>query len=215
MGRIGRAGARATRLAATLIVGDRQSVAIEHRALKSSVRAHVLADLFAHETRVSPRRDRIKQHPEQGPSRHTERQDLQWQFADRFEVTNERETRQKCDRAPGKVLRTFTYKLLKVPGPLVEFHSSMSVTFETTLDPEKNFGVHGLWAGVSTPEATSDCCEQKEGERTHDQQAGQIDEILRPQHHAKEIKLSGAQIEKDCLAAIPGDPGQAIEHQLG
>jgi hypothetical protein len=68
----------------------------------------------------------------------------------------------------------------------------MSVTFETTLDPEKNFGVHGLWAGVSTPEATSDCCEQKKGERTHDQQAGQIDEILRPQHHAKEIKLSGA-----------------------
>ena len=195
LGRISRARARATRLAATLIVGDRQSVAVKHRALKSSVRAHVLADLFAHETRVAPGRNRIKQHPEQGPSRYAERQDFSWKFSDRFEVTNEGETREQCNSAPSEVFGSFSQELLKIPGSLVELHSSISVTFEATLDPEKNLGVHGLRACVTAPEATCNRGKQKKGERAHDQQASEVNKILRPEDHAEQIELARAQIE--------------------
>ena len=204
LGRIGRAWARSPRFTATLIVGDSQGVAIEHGALKTSVRAHVLTDLFAHETCIAPGCDRIKQHPEQGPARHAECQDFSGEGADWFEVTDEGETRKQSNRAPGKVLRAFAQKLLNAPGPLVELHAGVAVPFEAAFNPEKNLGVNRLWTGVTAPETTGDRCEQEKGERAHDQQTCQVNKILRPQHHAKEIKLSGTQIEQDGLAAIPG-----------
>src|SRR5690606_40325099 len=50
--RVGLARARPARLAALGIVGDDQRVLVEHRALEARIRAHVLADLLAHEAGV-------------------------------------------------------------------------------------------------------------------------------------------------------------------
>ena len=62
------ARARAARFAARLVVRNDQCVGVEHRALKARVRAHVFADLLAHEPRVTVGREAIEQNPERFPA---------------------------------------------------------------------------------------------------------------------------------------------------
>src|SRR5207249_10144801 len=50
--RVSRLSARSPGLAAGMVVGDDERVAIEHHALEACVGTHVLAHLLAHETRV-------------------------------------------------------------------------------------------------------------------------------------------------------------------
>ena len=61
------AAARAARLAAQRVVGDDQRIGVEHHALKSGVRTHVLADLLAQITGIAVRRACIEQYPERLP----------------------------------------------------------------------------------------------------------------------------------------------------
>ena len=62
------ARARAARLAARGVVADDQRVAVEHRALEARVRAHVLADLLAHEAGVAVGGEAVEQDPERSPT---------------------------------------------------------------------------------------------------------------------------------------------------
>ena len=49
------------------VVADDQRVLVEHRALEARVRAHVLADLLAHEAGVAVGGEAVEQHPEPLP----------------------------------------------------------------------------------------------------------------------------------------------------
>ena len=44
--------------------------------------------------------------------------------------------------------------------------------------------------------------------------AGQVDEVLRAQDQAEDVELARAQVEQHRLAAVPLQPGQAVEDQL-
>ena len=44
--------------------------------------------------------------------------------------------------------------------------------------------------------------------------AGQVDEVLRVQHQAEDVEAPRAQVEQHRLAAVPLQPGQAVEHEL-
>ena len=46
------------------------------------------------------------------------------------------------------------------------------------------------------------------------QQRRQVDEVLRLQHQAQDVEAPLVQVEQHGLAAVPLQPGQAVEHQL-
>src|SRR5690606_1396743 len=80
---------RAARLAALVVVGHRQRVAVEHHALEARVRTHVLADLLAHEAGIAPGGEAVEQDPERLPRARREAGDLGQELADRREVSDE------------------------------------------------------------------------------------------------------------------------------
>jgi hypothetical protein len=71
-----------------------------------------------------------------------------------------------------------------------------------------------LRTGVAAPKASTDCGEQEQRQRADEQQAGQVDEVLRIQHGAEQIKATLNDVEQHCGALVPGEPGQAVEDQL-
>ena len=60
--------ARAARLATFGVIGNDQSVRVEHHALEAGVGTHVLADLLAQETRLHVEESGIEKGPEQFPT---------------------------------------------------------------------------------------------------------------------------------------------------
>ena len=82
-----------------------------------------------------------------------------------------------------------------------------AVAFQLGLDPHEDLGVDRLRTGVAAPDPPGHGGDEEEGEGTEDQQARQIDEVLRPEHGTEEVELAGVQVEEDGLTAVPLQPG--------
>ncbi len=137
--------ARTTLLATFRVVGNDQRVFIKHRALKARIRAHVLADLLAHEARIAIGGKTVEQHPENLPAA-LERQQLAAQLANGDEVPHKGEPGPQGHRDPHHLLEKLLADLLERPGAVVQAEPGTAITFDLVLDPHENFGVHRLRA---------------------------------------------------------------------
>src|SRR5690606_34604473 len=142
--RVGLARARAARLDAIGIVGDDQRVLVEHRALEARVRAHVLADLLAHEAGVAPGREAVEQHPEGLPGSGGQRQQRTQQFADRREIADEGDPGPQRHRDPQEMLGSLARELRGAHRRAIELHALRAVAFDPPLDPHEDLGVDRL-----------------------------------------------------------------------
>src|SRR5512139_4028936 len=97
---------------------------------------------------------------------------------------------------------------------LVQLHPGRTVTFDPVLDPHEYFCVYRLRAGVATEQPPGNGGEQKQRIGGNDQEQREIENILRPQNQAEQIKLALDQMKKNRLAIIPDDPWQAIKKNL-
>ena len=197
------------------VVGHGQRVGIEHHALEARVGTHVLAHLLAHETGIAPGGEGVEQHPEGFPRAETGTERFCRQGLDRGEITDEGEARPQRDREPHDVLQPALFQFVGVPGRLVELPARDMVAFQPVFHPHEDFGVHGLRAGVAAPQAAGHRGEQEQRQRGKNQQAGQVDEILRPEHQAENIEFACGQIEQHRLAVVPMQPGHTVIERLG
>ena len=113
------------------------------------------------------------------------------------------------------MLGGFELQFVKRPGRRIELYTLRALTFDDLLEPQKYLGVDGLWAGVPTTQAPRHGREQKQREGPQNHQENQIDRVLRPQYQVKEIELALVDIKQDRLTAMPGQPAQTIENDLG
>ena len=168
---VGLARARAARLAALGVVADDQRVLVEHRALEARVRAHVLADLLAHEAGVAVGGEAVEQHPEASPTgpsaqlRHQLRQ-----RADRREVADEGEAGPQRDGDPDRLLGHLRASCGRGPRAGVELHARDAVALELALDPHEDLGVDRLRAGIAAPQPPGHRGEQEQRVGRDDQQ---------------------------------------------
>ena len=214
-GRVGLLGARAARITSFLVVGDDHRVLVEHRALETGVRTHVGADLLAQEAGVAPQGKGVEEEPEPLPRTQLHADDLGRQVADGGEVADEGEAGEERQQHPQQVLGAAHAEL--VPGHRggIKLATLGAVAFQLGLDPHEDLGVDRLRTGVAAPDPPGHGRDEEEGEGTEDQQARQIDEVLRPEHGPEEVELAGVQVEEDGLTAVPLQPGQPVEDQLG
>ncbi len=205
--------ARAARLAADLVVRDDEGVLVEHRALEARIGAHVLADLLAQEAGVAVSGEAVEGHPEELPGA-LQRHQLGAQLADGHEVAHEGKARPCGNSDPEELLEDLPADLLEGPGPVVEPQARAAVALHLVLDPHEHLGVHRLRAGEPAPETARHRGEQEQRQRRDDEQARQVDEILRIQHQAEEVEAPRAQVEQHHLPLAPLQPRQPVEHQL-
>ena len=173
------------------------------------------ANLFAQPARVTVGGEAVKQDPEQRPAAGGEGRHVDQQRADRREVADEGEPGPQSDRDPRGVLGALQRQLARRHRILVELHAFRAIALDLALDPHENLGVDGLRARIAAPEAPADRGEEKERERRDDQNRRQVDDVLRPQHHAEDIELARSEVEQQRLATVPLQPRQSVEHDLG
>ena len=201
--------------AALGIVGDDQGVLVEHGALEARVGAHVFAHLLAQPARVAVGCQAVEQDPEPFPGTEIEGGHLARQFLDRREVADKGKARPQGDGAPYQVLGRLLERLAHGGALLVEGHARAARALDAAFDPQEDFRVYRLRAREPAPHPPGDGRDEEQQIRTDDQQGRQIDEILGPQHDAENVELARGQIEQQGLPAIPGQPRQAVERQLG
>ena len=97
----------------------------------------------------------------------------------------------------------------------VALHAFVAVAFDQVLDPHEQIGPHRLRTGVAAPDAAEQAGDQEQRDRAHDQQAGQVIDVLRPELEIEEIEALVPDREQHRLvrlvdAAMPAQPGQQI-----
>jgi hypothetical protein len=204
----------AARLAAAPVIGDDQRVGIDHHALEARVGAHVLAHLLAHEAGHAVGGEGIKENPEGLPGSEIEIDQVAGQGMRRREIAGKRKSGPQRHRDPGGVLGCLDPQLAAVHRLLVELDPGVALAFDLLLDPREDFRINGLRAGIAAEQAAADRCEQEQRIGGNDQQDGQVEHILRPEHQAEDVELALDEIEQHGLAVIPGQPAEAVEDRL-
>ena len=182
--------------------------------MSTRIGAHVLADLLAHEAGVAVGGKAVEEDPEGFPVAQVPVHEVADQLADGREVADEGQTRPQRNRQPDQVLAAALENLLASPATLVQTHAGAAITLDLGLEPEEDLGVDRLRAGVAAPEAPRHGRKQEQRQRGNDQNAGQVDEVLRVQHQAEDVELAHAQVEQHGLALTPVEPGQTVEDDL-
>ena len=188
----------------SLVVGDDQRVAVEHRALEARVRAHVLAHLLAQVAGVAVGGEAVEQDPEgfPGPER---RAPALPRASVRIGVKKPTKVKpvHSANVTHRNCLRDLARELVRVPGTAIELQARGAIAFGEALHPQEGLGPHRLRTGVAAPQPPADGGEEEQRQRRDDQQPGEEDEILRPEHQAEDEELARRQVEQHRLPAVP------------
>src|SRR5439155_19286279 len=111
--RVSRLWARSPGLAAGMVVGDDERVAIEHHALEACVGTHVLAHLLAHETRVPVCCEPIEEHPKRFPAADLPGDGTNAQIVNRREIAHEGIACPQGNGEPSGVLERLDHEFLE------------------------------------------------------------------------------------------------------
>jgi hypothetical protein len=109
-------------------------------------------------------------------------------------------------------LADFLSSFFAIPRAAIELEARAAVTLGHALHPQEGLGPHRLRAGVPAPQPPGDRGEEEQRQRRDDQQPGQEDEILRPEHQVEDEELARRQVEQHGLPAVPVDPREHVEH---
>ena len=173
-----------------------------------------LQHLLPHPPGIAVGGQRVEHDPERLPSAQIPQDRADAQVADRREVADERVAGPDGKRDPRRVLQRLFHEFFERCRRRIEAHARLPLAFDLALDPQEDFRVDRLRARVAAPQPAGHGGEQKQRQRRQDQQHGQVDDVLRPEHDAEDVELARGQIEQHRLAVVPVQPRQAVEDHL-
>ena len=157
----------------------------------------------------------VRQQPEQRPAAHAAVQHTGQQLGRRHKIRHQTKANHQADgnhhrlacRAPRQMRR-----FIRVGA---QFQPRRAVALDPVFDPQHDFGVHRLRAAIAAPQPAGQRRPPEQPQRTDNQRASQIHQILRPETPGKQKNPLAFQIQPDGLVAIPAQPGRAQKNQLG
>ena len=148
-GEVGFFGARTPGFPAGSVVGDDEGVFVEHGALKARIGAHVFADLFAHVAGKAVGGKAVEEDPEGFPVAQGTADDFEDEVMDGGEVAHEGEAGPQGYGHPEGLFGGFAPEFVHIPGAGVAAHAGGAVTFGLAFQPQKDFGIDRLRAGIA------------------------------------------------------------------
>ncbi len=96
----------------------------------------------------------------------------------------------------------------------------VAAAIDQPLDMHEHIGPHGLWAGIAAPGAPDRTGDQKQADRSHDQQACDIIKFVRPDLDVEDEETAIGDIDQHRLVrrvrpTIPADPGRDVIDRQG
>ncbi|MNJ41979.1 hypothetical protein D3C77_369260 [compost metagenome] len=107
------------------------------------------------------------------------------------------------------MLGQFAQEFVAAHGRLVQLHALVAVTLSDLFAPHEDPGPDALRTGVAAPHPASEHGDEEQAEGGNDQQAGQQDEILRPDGGTEDVELALGQVPPDRLVLAPVQPHRA------
>ena len=112
------------------------------------------------------------------------------------------------DHQPEDVLQPFACISAGRPFADVALHMLAPVALDEPLDGKEEIGPHRLRAEIAAPDAAGDGVHQEQHDRSEDEQAGEVIDLLRPELDEEEIETPVWKIDQNRLrwrvrAAIP------------
>ena len=83
------------------------------------------------------------------------------------------------------------------------------------VDPQHDFGIDRLRAGIAAPQASGHGCPPEEAERADNQQQGEIDQVCHAEGEAEDEEMAVGDVEQHGLPPRPVEPRDAVEDKLG
>src|SRR5574343_414411 len=112
------------------------------------------------------------------------------------------------------MLQRLETKLPRSHRSLIQLHACRTIALDAVLDPHEYLGIHRLRTRVAAEQSPGDCRKEKQRICRNDQQQGEIEDILRPQDKAEQIKLALDKMKQYCLTAIPLKPRRTVKQNL-
>ncbi len=91
----------------------------------------------------------------------------------------------------------------------------VAVALDLVLDPHEHLGIDRLRAGVAAEQSAGDRGDEEQRVGGDNEQGGQVDHVLRPEHGAENVELALDEVEQDGLPAVPFQPQTTVEDDLG
>jgi len=197
------------------IVGNDQGVRVKHHALEAGVGAHVFAYLLPHEPGHEVGKTGVEENPEGFPGAQVQGLQFAQELIHGGEIAHEGEAGVEGENDPQGVFGELLAHLGAGHGGLVQLHTGVPVPFHHAFDPHENFRVDRLGTGVTAEQPSGHGGDQEEAVGRDHAQNGQVDDVLGPENQAEEVELPFHQVKQNGLAAIPLQPGAAVENRLG
>jgi hypothetical protein len=187
---------------------------VKHGTLKTRIRTHVFTHLLAHEACVAIGGKGVKENPKRLPRPQNGVEKRHRQLMDGREIAHKGKARPNGQENPNRVLVPFFDQLLDGEIGVIQANPRGAVAFNFVFYPQKYFAVHRLRAGITAPQAPRHRSEQKQAQGGNDQQAREVNKVLRIQDQAEDVKTTRTQIKQHGLTCTPLQPRQTVKNEL-
>ena len=107
------------------------------------------------------------------------------EFADGGKPAGEGDAGPGANGEDNQVFGEFDADFAQIPRLFVELHALVAVAFDEMVDPQHDFGIDRLRAGIAAPQASGHGCPPEEAERADNQQQGEVDQVAMPKERPK------------------------------
>ena len=206
-------------LPAPILVGNDERFFIEHRPLDARPRAHVNANLLAHEPAQPEGGAGENCHRHIGNRVRVQGEEVAKQGGRIGKVENPGPAGHHRDQKIDCPLAAAPDDFRCGPRRLVEPHPGVAVTVDETVDMLEKIGPHRLRTGITAPCAAHSRSDEKQADTGHDEQTRHEVEFMRPDLDVEHVKAAVGKIDQHRLigriwATVPPDPrGHVIDRQ--
>ena len=190
---------RSARLAAIVAVGDVEGVFVGERGLNPRPRTHIEADLLAHMSGKRIGRERQNADPRIGDERRLQGGEVPDQGGGVGEIEHPGAAGPPGDHQPEKVLGRLAGRGGQRPRSAIAQHVLAAIAFDPALDRQEQVGPDRLRAEIAAPDPAGDRVHQEQRHRGHDEQAGEVIDLLRPELDEEEVEAAAGQIDQHRL----------------
>jgi hypothetical protein len=88
-----------------------------------------------------------------------------------------------------------------------------TIAFDEAFDRQEEIGPDRLRAEIAAPDPAGDCVHQKQRHGGHDEQAGEVIDLLRPKLDEEEVEAAARQVDEHRLVGLADSAVPAHERQ--
>ena len=137
------------------------------------------------------------------------------ELADRDKPARKGNACPRADKENQQGFSCFDADFSEIPRRFFQLQAFVAVAFNQVVDPQHDFGVNRLRAGITAPQTSGNRRPPKQPEGANHQQQRKVNQVTHAQRQPENEEMPVRNVENDRLTAAPVEPWNHIKHKLG